>query len=70
MRGVTDGRGRRMRLRRGLVVLSALLAGWSFIIAVTGGISVRIADLGISSRASRNSLILSVAAALAAGFLA
>jgi hypothetical protein len=68
MRGVTDGR--RMRLRRGLVVLSALLAGWASIIAVTGGVSLRIAGVGISSRAPRNPLILSLAAALAAWFMA
>jgi hypothetical protein len=64
---VTDGR--QVRLRRGLVVLSALLAGWALFIAVTGGVSA-IAGLGISSRAPRNPLILSIATALAAWFLA
>jgi hypothetical protein len=59
-----------MRLRRGLVVLAALLAGWALVITVTGGVSLRFASLSISSRAPRNPVILSAAAALAAWFLA
>lgn len=54
------------RLRRRLVVFSALLALWALIIAVSGGISLRWAGIGFSSRAPRNPLLLCLVAAAAA----
>lgn len=62
--------GRLARIRRGLVVSSALLAAWALAIALSGGIDLRGAGIPVSSRAPRNPFVLAVVSALAAWSLA
>jgi len=57
---------RRLKLRRGCVVIAALASLWAFAVAVTGGWIIDVGGFHFTSHAPRNPFLLSVLAAAAA----